>query len=156
VPDVLKLGRYEVLAGSKLHKHAYTSLISGFRCDVDELCGLLGNYTASCGNYFVIICNVIIVWYYNYLNNYHTTPCNYPEDQSSCIHILMYLRQSNNSSQKNLRTNVLYSPDMYLFTSSTLHTKKGTYFMHHQIKHSLPLKNKIPQHSFHIQLRPPH
>jgi hypothetical protein len=25
--------------------------ISGFRCDVDVICGLLGNYTASCGNY---------------------------------------------------------------------------------------------------------
>jgi hypothetical protein len=37
-------------------------LISGFRRDVDEICGLLGYYTASCGNY------------------YHTTPCNNPED----------------------------------------------------------------------------
>ena len=37
------------------------TLISGFRRDVDVMCGLLGNYTAS-------------------LNNYHTTPCNYPED----------------------------------------------------------------------------
>jgi hypothetical protein len=27
------------------------SLISGFRRDVDEICGLLGYYTASCGNY---------------------------------------------------------------------------------------------------------
>jgi hypothetical protein len=27
------------------------TLISGFRRDVDEICGLLGNYTASCGNY---------------------------------------------------------------------------------------------------------
>jgi hypothetical protein len=26
-------------------------LISGFRRDVDETCGLLGYYTASCGNY---------------------------------------------------------------------------------------------------------
>jgi hypothetical protein len=26
-------------------------LISGFRRDVDEICGLLGNYTALCGNY---------------------------------------------------------------------------------------------------------
>jgi hypothetical protein len=26
-------------------------LISGFRRDVDEICGLLGYYTASCGNY---------------------------------------------------------------------------------------------------------
>jgi hypothetical protein len=25
-------------------------LISGFRRDVDVICGLLGNYTASCGN----------------------------------------------------------------------------------------------------------
>jgi hypothetical protein len=27
------------------------TLISGFRRDVDKICGLLGNYTASCGNY---------------------------------------------------------------------------------------------------------
>jgi hypothetical protein len=27
------------------------SLISGFRRDVDVICGLLGDYTASCGNY---------------------------------------------------------------------------------------------------------
>jgi hypothetical protein len=27
------------------------TLISGFRRDVDVICGLLGNYTASCGNY---------------------------------------------------------------------------------------------------------
>jgi hypothetical protein len=26
-------------------------MISGFRRDVDEICGLLGNYTALCGNY---------------------------------------------------------------------------------------------------------
>jgi hypothetical protein len=39
-----------------------STLISGFRRDVDVICGLLGNYTASCGN------------------NYHTTPCNYPKD----------------------------------------------------------------------------
>jgi hypothetical protein len=28
-----------------------TTLISGFRRDVGEICGLLGNYTASYGNY---------------------------------------------------------------------------------------------------------
>jgi hypothetical protein len=27
------------------------TLISGFCRDVDEICGLLGYYTASCGNY---------------------------------------------------------------------------------------------------------
>jgi hypothetical protein len=35
------------------------TLISGFRRDVDIICGLLGDYTASCGN------------------NYLTTPCNH-------------------------------------------------------------------------------
>jgi hypothetical protein len=29
------------------------ALISGFRRDVDEICGLMGNYTASCGNYLL-------------------------------------------------------------------------------------------------------
>jgi hypothetical protein len=41
-------------------------MILGFHRDVDDICGLLGNYTASCGNYLV--------------NNYHTTPFNYTED----------------------------------------------------------------------------
>jgi hypothetical protein len=36
-------------------------LISGFCRDVDVICGLLGDYTASCGNY-------------------HMTPCNHPKD----------------------------------------------------------------------------
>jgi hypothetical protein len=31
------------------------TLISGFRLDVDEICGLLGYYTASCGNYLPTI-----------------------------------------------------------------------------------------------------
>jgi hypothetical protein len=31
--------------------HIKTALISGLRRDADEICGLLGNYTASCGNY---------------------------------------------------------------------------------------------------------
>jgi hypothetical protein len=36
-----------------LWQHVITllTLISGFRRDVDEICGLLGYYTASCGNY---------------------------------------------------------------------------------------------------------
>jgi hypothetical protein len=29
----------------------FSPLISGFRRDVDKICGLLGNYTASCGDY---------------------------------------------------------------------------------------------------------
>jgi hypothetical protein len=33
-------------------RNAYQiTLISGLRRDVDEICGLLSNYTASCGNY---------------------------------------------------------------------------------------------------------
>jgi hypothetical protein len=36
--------------GCKWNKSLLT-LISGFCCDVDEICGLLGYYTASCGNY---------------------------------------------------------------------------------------------------------
>jgi hypothetical protein len=31
--------------------HSWEHLISGFRRDVDVICGFLGNYTASCGNY---------------------------------------------------------------------------------------------------------
>jgi hypothetical protein len=33
-----------------VHRYSCT-LISGFRRDVDVICGLLGDYTASCGNY---------------------------------------------------------------------------------------------------------
>jgi hypothetical protein len=49
-------------------------LISGFRRDVDVICGLLGNYTASCGNYLPTHCPETSV------NNYHMTLCNYPKD----------------------------------------------------------------------------
>jgi hypothetical protein len=31
--------------------NCFITLIPGFRRDVDVICGLLGNYTASCGNY---------------------------------------------------------------------------------------------------------
>jgi hypothetical protein len=36
------------------------SLISGFRRDVDVMCGLLGNYTASCGNYLPTFRDVLV------------------------------------------------------------------------------------------------
>jgi hypothetical protein len=65
-------------------------LISGFRCDVDEICALLGYYAASC-------CNCLPTFRGNVsvpssrvkrpircpktsVNNYHTTPRNIPED----------------------------------------------------------------------------
>ena len=63
-------------------------MISGFRRDVDEICDLLGYYTALCGNYLFsyseswpvrmgpIRCPETSV------NNYHTTPCNNPEDHT--------------------------------------------------------------------------
>jgi hypothetical protein len=34
-----------------LATHFLSPLISDFRRDVDEICVLLGDYTASCGNY---------------------------------------------------------------------------------------------------------
>jgi hypothetical protein len=49
----------------------YENLISGFRSDVDEICGLLGYYTASCDN-----CLPTIHFPETSVNNYHTTPCN--------------------------------------------------------------------------------
>jgi hypothetical protein len=33
------------------NKQFFSALILGFCRDVDEICGLLGYYTASCGNY---------------------------------------------------------------------------------------------------------
>jgi hypothetical protein len=36
---------------NRLHHHIREALISGFRRDVDEICGLLGYYTTSCGIY---------------------------------------------------------------------------------------------------------
>jgi hypothetical protein len=113
------------------------TLISGFRRDVDEIRGLLGNYTASCGNYIPTFRDNVSIpssrvkipsrkAFLSYsvswpvkmgpircpetsvkipsrkaflsnsvywpgkmgtiscpetsVNNYHTTPCNYPED----------------------------------------------------------------------------
>jgi hypothetical protein len=35
-------------SGSKKKAENFVALISGFRRDVDEICGLLLNYTASC------------------------------------------------------------------------------------------------------------
>jgi hypothetical protein len=64
-------------------------LISGFCRDVDEIYGLLGNYTASCGNYLPTFRDNVSVpssWAKipecpeTSVNNYHTMPCNYPED----------------------------------------------------------------------------
>jgi hypothetical protein len=45
------------------------ALISGFCRDVDEICALLGYYAALCGTCLK--------------NNYHTTPCNTPEEHRS-------------------------------------------------------------------------
>ena len=39
---------------SSLSKSISLALTSGFRRDVDETCGLLGNYTAAGGNYLPI------------------------------------------------------------------------------------------------------
>jgi hypothetical protein len=44
--------------------HSLKALISGFRCNVDEICVLLGYYAVSCHNY----------------HNYHTMPHNIPEE----------------------------------------------------------------------------
>jgi hypothetical protein len=97
-------------------------LISGFRRDLDVICGLLGNYTASCGNYLptfrdnvsvpsssywllshrtvtypALLPSFLVTGFLSFLeywpmkmgptrcpetsvNNYHTTPCNYPKD----------------------------------------------------------------------------
>jgi hypothetical protein len=42
---------YNVPVMLRISKHMWLILISGFRRDVDEICGLLGYYTASRGNY---------------------------------------------------------------------------------------------------------
>jgi hypothetical protein len=92
-------------------KTSHQTLISGFRRGVDEICGLLGYYTASCGNYLPI-------------NNYHTTPCNNPEDHrfhltkqlyhmDSCSYAsfsaLKTTATSNKCRNYNLQTNVWIS-----------------------------------------------
>jgi hypothetical protein len=83
--------RCQTLKGKSLAWKHFETLISGFRRDVDVICGLLGNYTTSCGNYLVdnyhtMSCNYLI----NYLvNNYLTTPCNYPEDHR--LHFEIFL-----------------------------------------------------------------
>jgi hypothetical protein len=41
---------YRLPYGWQRHLTCIFVLISGFRRDVDEICGLLGYYTASCGN----------------------------------------------------------------------------------------------------------
>jgi hypothetical protein len=65
--------RYKKLVFQKnLKSGLYFILISGFRHDVDVICGLLGNYTASL------------------VNNYHATPCNYPKDHRLYFVYLFY------------------------------------------------------------------
>jgi hypothetical protein len=55
-----------------IESHLFLTLILGFRCDVDEIYGLLGCYTASCFNS-------------------HTTPCNNPEDRT--FHLFLMNRK---------------------------------------------------------------
>jgi hypothetical protein len=62
-------------------------LISGFRRNLDETCGLLGYYAASCGNCLV--------------NNYHTMPRNTPEDHR--FHKSVFLTTEICSLQDNIR-----------------------------------------------------
>jgi hypothetical protein len=42
---------YVILTQIGMDQQTLSTLISGYRRDLDEICGLLGNYTASCGNY---------------------------------------------------------------------------------------------------------
>jgi hypothetical protein len=68
------------------------TLISGFRSDVDEICGLLGYYAASCGNSLPTFRDLSYSdsWPVQMgpircpetsVNNYQTTPRNTPEDR---------------------------------------------------------------------------
>jgi hypothetical protein len=69
-------------------------LISGFRRDVDDICALLGYYTASCGNCLPTFTGQVSdsdssredgtdTLFRNSVNNYHTTPRNIPEERRS-------------------------------------------------------------------------
>ena len=71
-------------------------LISGFRRDVDEICGLLGSYTASCGNYLPMFRDKMgpIRCPETSVNNYQTAPCNYPEDHRFDLLPYFYFRQT--------------------------------------------------------------
>jgi hypothetical protein len=53
-------------------------LISGFRRDVDEICGLLGYYAASCGNCLPTFGTDKLS---RNVGKHHTTPRNTPEDR---------------------------------------------------------------------------
>jgi hypothetical protein len=90
---------YMMCKGEKnaLHKDACPYLHL-FKNSTVEICGLLGNYTASCDNYLPTFRDNVSVpssrvkiprWPVKMgtircpetsVNNYHTTPCNYPED----------------------------------------------------------------------------
>jgi hypothetical protein len=91
-------------------------LISVFRRDVDDICALLGYYTASCGNSLPTFRGNVSVpssrvnmgqirCAETSVNNYHTTPRNTPEQRRSlhtiCVLLLMiyfmsdaYLKES--------------------------------------------------------------
>jgi hypothetical protein len=53
----------------------YLCVISGFCHEVDEICTLLGYYTAHCGNSLLTVCPLV--------RNYHTMQRNIPEECKS-------------------------------------------------------------------------
>jgi hypothetical protein len=57
--NISKRRSFSASRACKLSK--YYTLIWGFRRDVDEICGVLGNYTASCGNYLPTFRNNVSV-----------------------------------------------------------------------------------------------
>jgi hypothetical protein len=74
--------RFKKVIKCTVEQIVYVTLISGFRRDVDEICGLLGYYTASCAFLLGILTREdgTIRCPETSVNKYHTTPCNNPED----------------------------------------------------------------------------
>jgi hypothetical protein len=66
------------------------SLISGFRRDVDEICGLLGYYAASCGNCLPTFRDNVSV-----PSSRVTTRRNNPGDRRLCPFMVRKLKFSN-------------------------------------------------------------
>jgi hypothetical protein len=110
------------------------NLISSFRRGVDEICDSLGIYTASCDNYLptfrdnvsVSSSRVKIKGFLSYLeswpvkmgpircpetsvNNYHTTPCNYPEDHGLTSVYMWQVLSQNTHCFKICHSGVLFA-----------------------------------------------
>jgi hypothetical protein len=100
------------LTSHRWYKHPYISVISGFCCNVDEICTLLGYNAASNGNPLLTFqdnvsvpsSSVQHIVHKMLVKNYHSTLCNTPQEcrshQYICSHQFCGLKKTDLKRQK--------------------------------------------------------